>query len=270
MHVIYIEISLDLPKTFCVANRKPVGREIYYHGNHPIKWVRITGVIIAVDEFYARRVFTIDDSSGVCIECTCPAPLPSEPTIPSRLDRGGSIVPVTSSSQTKAPTQQASTPSVDAPLIPWDEMDVGVVVKIKGKPNTFRDTKQVDIIKAEVIRGTEQEVRCWNEVLAFRKDVLRVPWVVSPDAEARFKKRAERGHSYRHSSKKHARSTGRENSIESKVGSKYKSRVDTEGLQQKKTKLGSAVDGLKPDNKANYPSFAVRKKLAGKYDALGI
>lgn len=172
--------------------------------------MRITGVIVAVDEFFARRVFTIDDSSGMCIECTCPAPPPPSLGIPGHLDKGVGIKVISSTTQNHkpAPAQQASTPSVEAPLVPWDQVDVGVIVKIKGKPNTFRDAKQVDIIKVEVMRSTEQELRCWNEVLAFRKEVLRVPWVVSREAEDKFRRRAERGKLYKHRSKKHGRSKG--------------------------------------------------------------
>ena len=185
-------------------------KEIYHHGNHPVKWVRITGVIVAVDEFSARRVFTIDDSSGMCIECTCPAPPPPSLAIPCHLDQGGSIKTITSTTQNRKPTpaQQAPTPSVEAPLVPWDQMDVGVIVKIKGKPSTFRDAKQVDIIKVEVMRSTEQEVRCWNEVFSFRREVLKVPWVVSREAEDKFRRRAERGKLYKHGSRKHGRSKG--------------------------------------------------------------
>jgi hypothetical protein len=67
---------------------------------------------------------------------------------------------------------------------------VGAVVKIKGGINTFRDQKQVEIIKVEVLKSTDQEVRCWNEVLEFRKDVLRVPWVVTPEQEEKCRRRA--------------------------------------------------------------------------------
>jgi hypothetical protein len=262
-----------------------IGKEIYHHGNHPIKWVRITGVIIAVDEFSARRVFTIDDSSGVCIECTCPAPPPSDLAVPAHLDQalgGGKPVNTTVQTPKAGPATKPSTPSVETPLVPWEDMDVGVVVKIKGKPNKFRDVKQIDIIKVEVIRSTEQEVRCWNEVLAFRVDVLRVPWVVSKEVEDKYRRRAERGKAYRHKSKTHGESSrdkkGEEikSNSKDKVKQKQKKSDHSSEDREKEERRGSKKrkpdleEGLKAKNKANYPSLAVRRMLAGKYDALGI
>lgn len=259
------------------------GKEIYYHGNHPIKWVRITGVIVAIDEFSTRRIYTIDDSSGVCIECTCPAPPPQSLALPPHLNQGVDGRPTTSTNQNceSASAKRLSTPSVEAPLVPWDEIDVGMVVKVKGKPNTFRAVKQVDIVKIELMRSTEQEVRCWNEVLAFRKEVLRVPWVVSQEAENRFRRRAEREKQYKHSSKKHgsskaektaevSRDKGKDRNVKRQGGnaaSHDNGEKDTNKRQKRKHEI---EEGLKPENRANYPSLAVRRQLAGKYDALGI
>jgi len=158
------------------------GIPLYHHSNHPIKWVRLTGVIVAVDEFYGRKVYTLDDSSGKCIECTCPAPLPPKST---------TLPPAVTVTKPNAP-QQPEGPTVTNPKVPWDEVDVGAVVKIKGGIREFRDERQVEIIKVEVLRSTDQEVKCWNEVLAFRKDILSVPWVVTREQEEKYKRRAMR------------------------------------------------------------------------------
>jgi hypothetical protein len=249
--------------------------------------VRLTGIIVAIDEFSTRRIFTVDDSSGMCIECTCPAPPPLMSTSPAHLGQGTTPNPVLSSSalvvQTRKFTQaeQGSTPTVEAPSIPWQDIDVGTVVKVKGKPGSFRGVKQVDIIKVEMLRSTEQEVRCWNEVLAFRKEVLGNPWVVSREAEEKCRKRAEKEKQYSDSSRKHGRhkvdkSQGMagskvEGDIEDrrrKGGESDSSRREREKHQEKKRKHD--MERSKPDNKVNYPSTAVRRTLAGKYDALGI
>jgi hypothetical protein len=261
------------------------GKEVYYHGNHPIKWVRITGVVVAVDEFSTRRVYTVDDSSGVCIDCTCPAPPPQGLALPAHLNQGtdGRLAASTVQNRNTAPAKQSSTPSVEAPLIPWEEIDVGVVVKIKGKPNTFRHVKQVNIIKVEVMRSTEQEVRCWNEILAFRKEVLRVPWVISQEAEDKFRRRAEREKQYKNSFKKYGRSKaekiGEVSGDKGKDGNVERRRMDgasdnslekTVKHERKMQKHEREDAGLNQENKANYPSLTVRRQLAGKYDALGI
>jgi hypothetical protein len=229
-------------------------------------------------------VYTVDDSSGVCIECTCPAPPPQDLALQMHFNQGTESKSTASTAENRnsTPAKKSSTPSVEAPLIPWEEMDVGAVVKIKGRPNTFRDVKQVDIIKVEIMRSTEQEVRCWNEVLAFRKEVLRVPWVVSQEAEAKFRSRAEREKQYKNRPKKHGKSKagkngdvgrekGKDRNVESRRkdgGSDSNRKKGDEHVQKEREK--ERQEGLKPDNKANYLSLAVRGQLAGKYDALGI
>ncbi|EPE27048.1 Nucleic acid-binding protein [Glarea lozoyensis ATCC 20868] len=179
------------------------GRRLYHHGNHPIKWVRLTGLIVAVDEFAKKRVYTLDDSSGTCIECICPAP-PTAAEEAIAAATTNTVVITKKSNETKAVVNDG--PSVTNPNIPWDDLDVGTVVKIKGGINTFRDQKQVEIIKVEVLKSTDQEVRCWNEVLEFRKDVLRVPWILTPEQEEKCRRRAMKENSRalkKSSSKKH-------------------------------------------------------------------
>ncbi|TVY42884.1 hypothetical protein LOCC1_G003974, partial [Lachnellula occidentalis] len=284
------------------------GRPVYHHGNHPVKWVRLTGVVVAMDEFYGRKVVTLDDSSGMCIECTCPAPQAA--TLPA--DTRPTVV-VT---RNKPVAQQIEGPTVTNPKIPWDEVDVGVVVKIKGAIRNFRDDqRQVEMIKVEVLRSTDQEVRCWDEVLAFRREVLSVPWVVSAEMEEKYKRRAmrEKGHEKKGKIEDGKHQKSAENS-RGKSDMRHKSSATAQDVQadrrrearteeqggklEKKHKRVHEVsdglrrerkererrgrheykakrrlddgngDGLDPANKANYPSLAVRRRVAGKYDAL--
>ncbi|KAF4635849.1 hypothetical protein G7Y89_g2242 [Cudoniella acicularis] len=272
------------------------GRPLYHYGNHPIKWVRMTGVIVAMDEFTGRKVYTLDDSSGMCIECTCPLPLPSNPTLLV------TITPNQESSKTKYgesnQDESKAGPSVTNPNVPWDEVDVGVVVKIKGGISDFRDQKQVEIIKLEVLRSTDQEVKCWNEVLAFRNEVLNVPWVVSAEQEEKCRRRAMKPQ--RHAKKdvkrnsKDKKFTGRsiemdggrfqdkgiERDFGNREGLDRDQRDEVRRLKEREKKRiseqnsRSRKDGndetLEPAKKPKYPSQAVRKRVAGKYDALGI
>ncbi|KAH6680303.1 hypothetical protein B0J14DRAFT_262465 [Halenospora varia] len=166
------------------------GRPLYHFGNHPVKWVRLTGVVVAVDEFTERRVWRLDDSSGVCVECTAPVPAAEAPN--------GVVVVTKPQTDSKSKPRNDSTnmakagPSVTNPNIPWDEVDVGTVVKVKGGISNFRDQKQVEVIKIEVLRSTDQEVKCWDEVVKFKREVLDVPWVVTPEQEERCRRRAGR------------------------------------------------------------------------------
>jgi hypothetical protein len=142
---------------------------------------------VAVDEFATKKIYTLDDSSGMCIECVCPAPRTAiEKAIAAATSN---TVVVTKNKPEEVPP---TGPSVTNPNVPWDKMDVGAVVKIKGGINTFRDQKQVEIIKVEILKSTDQEVKCWNEVLEFSKEVLRVPWVLTKEQEDKCRRRAMR------------------------------------------------------------------------------
>ncbi|ROW03544.1 hypothetical protein VSDG_01464 [Cytospora chrysosperma] len=145
------------------------GQDVFFHLNHPVRWVRITGVVVAVDEFGTRRIYTVDDSSGVCIECTVDLPK-FGPSI--KLD-----------SKEQPVTGKARVP---------DEVDVGTLVDIRGGLTLFRGNKQIKIEKATIIRSTEQELVYWEKVQAFRLEVLDRAWRLTDKEVRRCRKEAER------------------------------------------------------------------------------
>lgn len=175
---------------------------MYHHGNHPIKWVRLTGVVVAADEYSGRRVYTLDDSSGMCIECTAVAPAAAKSAVkvpvPRHLDQlnalskiGEPVGPKTESAVKKRDKHWQ--PSTQDPDVPWELLDVGMTVKVKGKVGEFRDVKQIEVIKIEIVNGLDAEVKCWNEMMRFGTDVLAKPWVVSEIGELQCRKEKERG-----------------------------------------------------------------------------
>ena len=209
----------------------------------------------------------------MCVECTCPAPapVPSLRVMPNQNQAPISIPPITTKS---------TTPSITDPLVPWDDLDVGVVVKIKGKPGQFRDVKQIEMVKAEVIRCTQEEVRCWEEVGKFRREVLDVPWVVGEEDEERLRRKAvrERQFSRRKRVESEEERKRRKEAERERKGEESRKRkegkVKRELEESKKTKRETEANGLNGKNKVNYPSLAARKlaaeKVKGKFDALGI
>ncbi|KYK54981.1 Protein stn1 [Drechmeria coniospora] len=134
------------------------GEGFYFHRNLPIKWVRIVGVVVAIDEYAGRRVYTIDDSSAACIE---------------------------------ALVSLAATKDADGPSL-YPDIDVGAVVDVKGSLSTFRNERQIKIEKMFLVRGTTQEVTLWEKRGTFRRDVLDTPWVLSLREVRRCRKEAER------------------------------------------------------------------------------
>ncbi|KAL3423758.1 DnaJ domain-containing protein [Phlyctema vagabunda] len=302
------------------------GKLLYHHENHPIKWVRVTGVIVAIDEFYQRRVYTVDDSSGECIECTCLIPPPPPQTLLS-IPVPPNLVQAKNERKGKQEELDKSKNVAiarDYLKIP-EEIDIGSVVKIKGLVTEFRNTKQIDMRSIVLTKGTDEEVRCWNEGLEFRRDVLSQPWVVEPVLEEKMRRRSMRLKRTERRPRDGQTTDLRRKALESKKSSKeaislgemegttdrqttdfrkktseYKKptkelkllpkddgatggqpgkRTERYGQRLTEEELSLLSDrkrrerderGLRPENRANYPSLAVRNSVAGKYDALGI
>lgn len=164
-----------------------LARPIYHFCNHPIKYVKVTGVVVAVDEVWGRTIFTLDDSSGACIQCTAvraSAPVPAIGTsrhleqltnIQAQEEKNGE--------ESAVEKKKVDDPTVQNPSVPWGEIDVGSVVRVKGKIGTYKDQLQVETIKIEVVMGLDAEVQGWNEVREFKRDVLGRPWVLTKKEE---------------------------------------------------------------------------------------
>ena len=239
--------------------------------------MRVTGVVVAVDEYAGKNVYTVDDSSGMCVECVCvaPTPVPKVETlgVPKHLDQIAAIhnQASTSSTSTSKETGKAekekqgekTAPSVQEPIVPWEQMDVGTVVKVKGRVGDYWKQKQVEVVKVEVLRCTDAEVKCWNEVMDFRRDVLGKEWVVSKEEEEKCRKARER----------ELRGKGKGKKSGDKGKDREEARKKRKELERKEEDVKRRKERdevLKAKNKVNYPSLAVRRAVAGKYDALGI
>ncbi|KFA53170.1 hypothetical protein S40293_03175 [Stachybotrys chartarum IBT 40293] len=148
------------------------GEKFYFFDTLPIKWVRVVGVIVAVDEFAGRRVFTLDDSSGACIEACLLLP---NPTITVEANPIGQVIGI--------PTV-AATAINQAP-------DVGTVVNVKGELTTFRNERQITVKKINSVRSTSHELALWEQRAAFQRDILEKPWILSSQDVRRCRKEAE-------------------------------------------------------------------------------
>lgn len=135
--------------------------EPFYYLNHPIRWVRIVGVLVAINEYKGRWIYTVDDSSGTCIECTY--------TSPSTAGTNNTVN--TGNSTTSASLQTKN---------PFPKIDVCMVVRVKGSLKLFREQKQIHIHDQELthIRSTNEEIQFWDKIRTFRSNVLDLPWVL--------------------------------------------------------------------------------------------
>ncbi|KAK0628825.1 hypothetical protein B0T17DRAFT_523851 [Bombardia bombarda] len=238
------------------------GQNIYFHLNHPIKWARVAGVVVALDEFQGRRVYTIDDSSGATIECNVNIPVPDKPGQPQ---------PQPPAAANRQSTTAAATATTKIAIVDGD-IDVGHVIDIKGSIGIFRGNRRIMADKIVHLPSTEHEVRFWDKVVQLKKEVLERPWVLHRREIRRCRKEAEGASggddkrraekSKRHASAAAAAAAARTADARSHL---KKSAVPEAVVVPAKTRM-VRVSGLEKKPKRPKPALPV----TGKYDALGL
>lgn len=162
---------------------------------------------MAIDQFQQRRVYTIDDSSGVCIEATITGKLVTRNNNATEVQ--GKLDAATNEKLEEQPgALREREIAVGGPklLFPYEDVDVGTVVDIKGELTTFRDEKQINIDKLVTVKSTAQEVALWEKRAEFHKSVLARPWTLSSELVRKCRKQAERSEEQAERRKKRTRS----------------------------------------------------------------
>ena len=129
--------------------------------------------MVAIDDYAgARRVFTIDDSSGACIECVAHSAVHS---------------------QRQSAQAAATAASLPPPAIPFSEIQLGAIVEAKGRIISFRDARQLRLVSLRPVRCTAHEVVLWRKRDRFAAEVLAAgPWHVDEARVARRRVKVER------------------------------------------------------------------------------
>ena len=158
------------------------GQNLCFYLNHPIKWIRLVGVVVALDIYPKRWIMVLDDSSGLTLEVTCARPTPAVQNDPTALD--GSTL----NRNDNEPVQGLS---ATGRKIDLTGIDIGSLVKVKGCIATFRGERQLSLERIFNIHTTNGEVDSWAENSSFYADILGKPWIVNHLEERRAKRKAE-------------------------------------------------------------------------------
>ncbi|KAI9790437.1 MAG: hypothetical protein M1816_005101 [Peltula sp. TS41687] len=167
---------------------------IYFHLNHPIRYVRLVGTFISLETYDRRWLMLLDDFTGgrvVEVVCLKPAVAATRGVIGGAGGVAGQGQPQQQQGEEEEEEenreQEGDVEGVPRILLSKDVDDLlGKVVKVKGCIGEFRGEKQVVLKRLSIIKDTNEEVACWRELCAFRKDVLSKPWVVDSEEEKRF------------------------------------------------------------------------------------
>ncbi|KAH9812969.1 Telomere regulation protein Stn1 [Teratosphaeria destructans] len=165
------------------------GQEVYFHLNHPIQYIYLSGVLVEFDVVPGGKyaLLTLDDGSGACIV----AKIVNRP----KAENDEADYPSNTLVDNVTVTFGIGSPSltIDAKLV-----DVGDVIKVKGTISTFRKIRQIEVKRMSVVKDTNAEAHHWSDMAAWRRDVLSKPWVLSTpqrygiDEKIRKAEKAER------------------------------------------------------------------------------
>lgn len=119
-----------------------VGQNTYFHHNHPLRWVRLVGVIVALDVYPNRVVMTLDDSSGLTIDIFCRKGTDNAPVTNTTVDSHGTI---RSNRELKRSEDEHIYTTNEGYKVNLTDIDIGSVVKVKGGISEFRGEKQITL-----------------------------------------------------------------------------------------------------------------------------
>lgn len=154
-------------------------QRLYFYLNHPIRYVRLVGVVVQIDDINLKyTVLTIDDGSNANIELKI-VRIPPE-------DRNAGIA------STKTTLKNVSVISqfgVFEVMVDGHTLDIGSVVKAKGTVSEFRGIKQLDLKRIWIVGTTDEEAQAWAETATYKKEVLSKPWYISSAEHKQIKAR---------------------------------------------------------------------------------
>ena len=190
--------SICWNQSICADISRP-GQRVYFYKNHPIRYVRLVGLVTSFDDATETTLlegpnkvsktvktpwtFTLDDGSGENINVVCwkddeAAELAVYP---------GEIIKLRFADLHRKPAK--TTTGVQISL---DGVEVCKVVKVKGWVGEYRGRKQILLERVQVLSDTMEEVQAWNELAEFQTMVLSRAWDLSQKEVLALKEKDER------------------------------------------------------------------------------
>lgn len=159
------------------------GQNLYFVLNHPIKFVRLVGLIVDIELLGNGKylLLCIDDGSGSTIECK---------TEVRQAGRQGDAIGTSKVKEQWPSTTLVDSLDVHVSLgttrieVEKQAVDIGTVVKAKGTIETFRQQRQLKLERIRIVKDTNEEAQAWKETAAYKIDTLSKPWVLTAAKKA--------------------------------------------------------------------------------------
>lgn len=199
-------------------NFDPVVHPTFFHLNHPIRFVRLVGTVVAVEDLGPRFVLlTLDDGSGATLELKVTRLSPAESALHAAATATAPAATTSASGRSTTSSSSSSSPStfhttvdnlvvrsaigVFEVLVGGVPVDIGTTIKAKATLGTFRGAVQGVLQRCWVLRGrggagssssTRDEAAEWLGTATFMLSVLAKPWVLNADDVRRLERRLAR------------------------------------------------------------------------------
>ncbi|KAF1977591.1 hypothetical protein BU23DRAFT_527107 [Bimuria novae-zelandiae CBS 107.79] len=156
----------------------------YFYLNHPIRYIYLVGVVVAIDDINLRyTTLTIDDGSGATLEVKIKRLVPEL------------YNPVNSPSNTEVDNLNVLSRLGQFDVTVDDHIvDIGTIIKVKGMISEFRGFKQLELKRIWIVTTTNEEIKFWEALATFKKDVMGKKWHLSKSEGEKIKRERKMEH----------------------------------------------------------------------------
>ncbi|KAG1823528.1 uncharacterized protein BJ212DRAFT_1324897, partial [Suillus subaureus] len=130
--------------------------DFYWLGHIPCRTVIIVGIVVGIQDYEKRTMYTIDDSTAV-IDCVLRHRLP--PKAPTNADASRSV----------QKSKWEATSPIPPPPPPTPVTAIGYPVQVIGKVVLFYDTRQIVAESIEPCQSTNDQWKHWKTVVELHK-----------------------------------------------------------------------------------------------------
>ena len=66
-------------------------------------------------------------------------------------------------------------------IVDGQVLDIGSVVKVKCTIDEWKGTKQLELKRIRIVFSTDEEIRTWEELARWKRDIIGAPWVLESE-----------------------------------------------------------------------------------------
>ncbi|ETN42000.1 uncharacterized protein HMPREF1541_03939 [Cyphellophora europaea CBS 101466] len=172
---------------------------VLFYLNHPIQYVQLIGMVVAIEDHYENVfLFTLDDSSGATLDVVLRKPrlkkrkkalqhAPKTAVTKSSIQRDDNE----DNSEGDDEEEDGETKDKSALLNILSSLNIGDSILAKGTLSTFRDTRQLSLLRITPITTTTQEIHHIDARTKFLANTLSRPWKLSESRQRKLRTAAE-------------------------------------------------------------------------------